>query len=186
MELLVIGRPREGGRVARYDREARTRVGVFGARAEWTTTSWRGSMQRRRWRSSLPFTRGSRLPAIEAMACGVPLVATTGGALPEVVGSDGETGLLVTPDDPGALASAIARHSRRSGARRPARAGEGASVFSVASHGTRQRKVRPSSTGSRSRSTSVTLAGPQRLRPRSTGVVARRRTASPTGGPEVP
>jgi len=47
---------------------------------------------------------GFSLPAIEAMACGVPLVATTGGALPEVVGTDGETGLLVPPDDPEALA----------------------------------------------------------------------------------
>jgi len=36
-------------------------------------------------------------------------VATTGGALPEVVGDDGETGLLVTPDDPGALAAGIGR-----------------------------------------------------------------------------
>src|SRR6185312_7120893 len=52
---------------------------------------------------------GFSLPAIEAMACGVAVVATTGGALPEVVGADGETGLLVTPDDPGALAQAIAR-----------------------------------------------------------------------------
>ena len=52
---------------------------------------------------------GFSLPAIEAMACGVPLVATTGGALPEVVGTDGETGLLVPPDDPGALAAAIGR-----------------------------------------------------------------------------
>jgi glycosyltransferase involved in cell wall biosynthesis len=52
---------------------------------------------------------GFSLPAIEAMACGVPLVATTGGALPEVVGTDGVTGLLVAPDDPGALAAAIAR-----------------------------------------------------------------------------
>jgi glycosyltransferase involved in cell wall biosynthesis len=43
------------------------------------------------------------------MACGVALVATTGGALPEVVGEDGVTGLLVPPDDPGALAGAIKR-----------------------------------------------------------------------------
>ncbi len=52
---------------------------------------------------------GFSLPAIEAMACGVSLVATTAGALPEVVGTDGETGLLVPPDDPGALAAAIGR-----------------------------------------------------------------------------
>jgi hypothetical protein len=43
------------------------------------------------------------------MACGVPVVATTGGALPEVVGRDDETGLLVPPNDPGALAGAIGR-----------------------------------------------------------------------------
>jgi glycosyltransferase involved in cell wall biosynthesis len=50
---------------------------------------------------------GFSLPAIEAMASGRPLIATTGGALPEVVGSDGETALLVPPDDAGALADAI-------------------------------------------------------------------------------
>ncbi|HEV2369993.1 MAG TPA: glycosyltransferase family 4 protein [Acidimicrobiales bacterium] len=52
---------------------------------------------------------GFSLPAIEAMACGTPLVATTGGALPEVVGEDGRTGLLVPPNDPEALAAAIGR-----------------------------------------------------------------------------
>lgn len=52
---------------------------------------------------------GFSLPAIEAMACGVPIVATTGGALPEVVGRDGETGLLVPPGDPSALAVALLR-----------------------------------------------------------------------------
>ncbi len=50
---------------------------------------------------------GFSLPAIEAMATGIPLLATTGGAIPEVVGSDGTTAALVPPGDPGALATAI-------------------------------------------------------------------------------
>ena len=52
---------------------------------------------------------GFSLPAIEAMACGVPLVATTGGAVPEVVGTHEETGLLVPPGDVGALAAMLLR-----------------------------------------------------------------------------
>jgi glycosyltransferase involved in cell wall biosynthesis len=52
---------------------------------------------------------GFSLPAAEAMASGVPLVATTGGALPEVVGGDEVSGLLVPPGDAGALAMAIGR-----------------------------------------------------------------------------
>lgn len=52
---------------------------------------------------------GFSIPAVQAMCCGVPLVATTGGALPEVVGTDGETALLVPPGDPAALAGAIGR-----------------------------------------------------------------------------
>jgi glycosyltransferase involved in cell wall biosynthesis len=50
---------------------------------------------------------GFSLPAVEAMACGVPLVATTGGALPEVAGADGVTAMLVAPGDPSGLATAI-------------------------------------------------------------------------------
>jgi len=52
---------------------------------------------------------GFSLPAIEAMACGTPLLATTGGALPEVIGTDGTTGMLVPPGDPSALADALLR-----------------------------------------------------------------------------
>ncbi len=48
---------------------------------------------------------GFGLPAAEAMACGVPVVATDGGALPEVVGNAGVT---VPKADPDALCAAIA------------------------------------------------------------------------------
>lgn len=51
---------------------------------------------------------GFSLPAIEAMSCGIPLVATTGGALPEVVGNDGETAFTVEPGDSNALAAKLA------------------------------------------------------------------------------
>ncbi len=47
---------------------------------------------------------GFGLPAGEAMACEVPLVSTTGGALPEVVGPSGR---LVQPGNSQALASGI-------------------------------------------------------------------------------
>jgi glycosyltransferase involved in cell wall biosynthesis len=50
---------------------------------------------------------GFSLPAIEAMSCGVPLIATTGGALPEVVGDDGATALQVPPGDSEALSEKI-------------------------------------------------------------------------------
>jgi glycosyltransferase involved in cell wall biosynthesis len=52
---------------------------------------------------------GFSLPAVEAMACEVPVVATMGGALPEVVGPDGHAALLVPPADAGALAVALGR-----------------------------------------------------------------------------
>ncbi|MFJ9913393.1 glycosyltransferase family 4 protein [Actinacidiphila glaucinigra] len=61
---------------------------------------------------------GFSLPAAEAMATGTPLVATTGGAIPEVAGPDGETCLAVPPGDPGALATALGRLLRDSELRR--------------------------------------------------------------------
>ncbi len=45
---------------------------------------------------------------VESMAMGVPVVATNVSAIPELV-RDQETGLLVSPDDPSALAGAIRR-----------------------------------------------------------------------------
>jgi glycosyltransferase involved in cell wall biosynthesis len=52
---------------------------------------------------------GFSLPAIEAMCTGTPLVATDGGALPEVTGTDGDTVLQCPAGDKDALAAAIAR-----------------------------------------------------------------------------
>jgi glycosyltransferase involved in cell wall biosynthesis len=67
---------------------------------------------------AVPSTRPDPFPnaALEAAAAGLPVVATAHGGLPEML-RDGETGLLVTPGDPGALASAL-----RSLADDPARA----------------------------------------------------------------
>jgi len=49
---------------------------------------------------------GFSLPAIELMSCATPLVATTAGALPEVVG---DAALSVPPGDTEALAAALKR-----------------------------------------------------------------------------
>lgn len=51
---------------------------------------------------------GFGLPAAEAMACETPVVATSVGALPEVVGNDG-AGILVPPRNPAALKDAVLR-----------------------------------------------------------------------------
>ncbi len=58
---------------------------------------------------------GFSLPAVEAMACEAPVVASAGGALPEVVGLDGRAALLVPPADPGALAAALGQVLSSSG-----------------------------------------------------------------------
>ncbi len=43
---------------------------------------------------------------LEAMSHGLPVIATSAGSFPEIV-SDGETGLLVPPECPAALAKAM-------------------------------------------------------------------------------
>jgi glycosyltransferase involved in cell wall biosynthesis len=53
---------------------------------------------------------------LDAMAAGLPVVATRVGGVPEIV-KDGETGLLVPPHDPEALAHAMARLADDSGMR---------------------------------------------------------------------
>jgi glycosyltransferase involved in cell wall biosynthesis len=48
------------------------------------------------------------MPVVEAMACGLPVVASRVGGLPELV-ADGQTGFLVEPDNPLPLAEALLR-----------------------------------------------------------------------------
>ncbi len=108
LELVVIGRPRSGGRVDRA-------IDRLGLRDVVRCVSGISDEELARCYAEAEVAvvpslyEGFSLPAVEAMACGVPVVATTGGALPEVVGRSGETGVLVPPDDPGALAAAIGR-----------------------------------------------------------------------------
>jgi MMP alpha-(1->4)-mannosyltransferase len=52
---------------------------------------------------------GFSLPAVEAMASGTPIVASRAGALPEVLGPDGECADLVSPGDVGELTHALDR-----------------------------------------------------------------------------
>ena len=51
---------------------------------------------------------GFGLALLEAMLCSLPVVASRVSSIPEIV-VDGETGLLVPPDDPGALRAALER-----------------------------------------------------------------------------
>ena len=107
VELVVIGRPKEGGPSARI-------IDTLGLRDIVTFVT--GVPEERIIElyaeaevAVVPsLYEGFSLPAIEAMSCGVPVVATTGGALPEVVGRHGETALLVPPGDSEALAASIA------------------------------------------------------------------------------
>ena len=145
IELTIIGRPRPAGRVDK----AIDRLGL-GDLVRCVSGISDGELARLYGESEVAVVpslyEGFSLPAVEAMACGVPVVATTGGALPEVVGTDGETGLLVPPGDPGALARRCRRllddpvlRARLGAAGRAS----GAGALHLAGHGPGDRGVLP-------------------------------------------
>ena len=106
IDLIVIGQPQAKGRVA----STIERLGLGDIVTTITGVSDE-TLARLYGEAEVAIVpslyEGFSLPAIEAMSCAVPVVATTGGALPEVVGTSGETGLLVEPNNPGALVNAI-------------------------------------------------------------------------------
>jgi phosphatidylinositol alpha-1,6-mannosyltransferase len=51
---------------------------------------------------------GFGISLVEASACGLPVVAGNSGGIPDAV-RDGETGFLVSPDDPAAIAEGVGR-----------------------------------------------------------------------------
>ncbi len=103
LQLVVVGQPKKQSPVLSLIQE----LGIQ-ARIQFTGTISHAEYVRqyaRAWAAVVPsLYEGFGLPAGEAMACGVPVISTTGGALPEVVG---DAGLLVPPADPPALAGAI-------------------------------------------------------------------------------
>lgn len=105
IRVAVIGTPRPGGAVERLV----SALGI-GRWIEFTGRIRDEEFVAQYARAAVAVVpsiyEGFGLPAGEAMACAVPVIATTGGALPEVVG---DAGLLVPPADPQALAAAILR-----------------------------------------------------------------------------
>lgn len=103
LDLLVIGKPKSGGNTERLINElglvnkvrfvsgVETQV-IVNHYAETTVAV------------SPSIYEGFGLPAGEAMACGVPLVSSDGGALPEIVG---DAGIQIAAGDDQALAQAI-------------------------------------------------------------------------------
>jgi len=104
LELLMVSKPQPGGATDRL-------LDVLGVRDRVQFVSGISTEQLVEFYAQATLVvvpsvyEGFGLPAGEAMACGVPVVSTTGGALPEVVG---DAGLLVPTCNAAALARAMA------------------------------------------------------------------------------
>ena len=104
VELVMVGRPKEDGPVARLIDQLSVgdRVRFVSDLSDRALAELLGSAEV----AVVPsLYEGFSIPAVEAMACATPVVASRAGALPEVVG---DCGVLVKAGDPGELARALA------------------------------------------------------------------------------
>ncbi|GAB6094372.1 glycosyltransferase family 4 protein [Desulfatiferula olefinivorans] len=103
IRLTVIGTPKKDGGVVKLI----DKLGI-GHLIDFTGRISDEDFVRQYARASIAIVpsvyEGFGLPVGEAMASGIPVISTTGGALPEVAG---DAAVLVPPKDPGALAGAI-------------------------------------------------------------------------------
>lgn len=103
LELLVVSKPKPGGKTEKLVR----RLGLT-ERVRFVSGISTEQMVQYYAEAAIAVVpsvyEGFGLPAGEAMACGVPVVSSDGGALPEVVG---EAGVIVPARDVDALADAI-------------------------------------------------------------------------------
>ena len=105
LHVVVVGAPKKNSAIP-----ALIRTLGLGRHVRFTGAISQGEYIRQyaqAWAAVVPsLYEGFGLPAGEAMACGVPVISTTGGALPEVVG---DAGLSVPPGNSRALAAAISK-----------------------------------------------------------------------------
>jgi glycosyltransferase involved in cell wall biosynthesis len=103
LHLVLVSQPKQGGETEKLVKQ----LGI-GDKIQFVHGISTAVMVEHYARSSIAVVpsiyEGFGLPAGEAMACGVPVIATDGGALPEVVG---QAGLTVPVKDADAIAAAI-------------------------------------------------------------------------------
>jgi len=107
VELLLVTRPTAGGRTVKLVEQLgiAEHVSFVSGISDSELVEVMGSAEL----ACVPsLYEGFSLPTAELMACETPLVVSRAGAIPEVVGDDGECADLVTPGDVGELERAIA------------------------------------------------------------------------------
>jgi glycosyltransferase involved in cell wall biosynthesis len=102
-ELVVLGEGPQRSELVRLATELQVPVHLLGRVPDVAAWLRRADVlvHPARW-------EGFGLALLEAMLASKPIVATNVSSIPEIV-ADGQTGLLVPPDDPAALAAAVTR-----------------------------------------------------------------------------